>query len=835
MNHPRCHYDRNKRHNYPSGFPLLPLFCLFVFLSSPFVPRELLAAETNSSSFGRLHSLPKLSQTELTELLDTLRIQLETELGYFEVPADQSPQHGKIPRGISNTTTLTQERAPQGTLQIGTLITSSQAPKLWLQGTRPGPNGQAVPNPDIQLILERSDALLPEITASKEALTQTDLSHQIIQLDYIDIAGAQEALAGFGFSTFSKLSEIPFPIPFETLPVIAPMPQPSTEQTALLGKSESEKLKGAFDLSVTPSIATDLPSGTNMAPSSQLAVIFHPAHPDQYSRVVQLLKESIDRPARQIFVEGLVLEISEEGLKELGVEWEFTEGNFAQVAGTLTPNSPVPSPTFDFSFDDLRDLDKNWLIKLRTLLESGKAEILSRPSVLTLNNRQATIRVGTDIPIATAQEGVAENSNKISFNFKYLATGISLNIRPRISASGEEVGMLIDTIVSSIIPGGDLELRSVRGEVLASAPTVATRRVQTYARIENNTPFIIGGLVSKEQIQRQRRVPLLSDIPYLGQLFRSTSTRSKKREVIIVLTPYVLVNDKSDRALGRFLPKDEDRFDEFGNVLFRDFYRIRNEDVFDLDFLLNDEALQSRLSTVQSAISRNQDLTRDASFSPFRQDLIPGEEILVERMIYEVIKRLSSDPKTGDNWLDERVGLDRIILFEKQNVGGYEVAFLDEILTKLGDGISIESFFTKNQGKALVIQYQAPQGGNQGIVLKQDPIPTIKIVDCPNEAAWTDLIARSNQIGPNGENQSAFVLHQPGDLTRLRRAILLDKVIQLNGGKPRINLKNFSLGKVLLIPEPDTEKVHLLDPETAQYFYHSKDPRPEGGALVWRL
>ena len=47
-------------------------------------------------------------------------------------------------------------------------------------------------------------------------------------------------------------------------------------------------------------------------------------------------------------------------------------------------------------------------------------------------------------------------------------------------------------------------------------------------------------------------------------------------------------------------------------------------------------------------------------------------------------------------------------------------------------------------------------------------------------------------------------------------------MIQLNGGKPRINLKNFSLGKVLLIPEPDTEKVHLLDPETAQYFYHTE-------------
>ena len=822
MNHFRCHNDRSQRPRSAFASTLSSLICLLVFLSPEVSFRALQAADASSGAFGRLHSLPKLSQTELTELLDTLRIHLETELGYAELTTTQALKHSKVPRGISNTITLNQEHLPQGTIQLGTLVTSSQPPKLWLQGKRPGPDGTALPNPDLQLILERTETLLPEITASKEALTQTDLSHQIIQLDYIDLSGAQEALAGFGFSTYSKLSEIPFPIPFESLPVIAPMPQPTSEQIALLGKSPGKELKGAFDLSVTPSIATDLPGGTNMAPSSQLAVIFHPAHPSQYSRVVQLLKESIDRPARQIFVEGLVLEISEDGLKELGVEWEFSEGNFAQAAGTLTPGTPTPTPTLDFSFDDLRDLDKNWLVKLRTLLESGKAEILSRPSVLTLNNRQATIRVGTDIPIATAQEGVAENSNKISFNFKYLATGISLNIRPRISASGEEVGMLIDTIVSSIIPGGDLELRSARGEVLASAPTVATRRVQTYARIENNTPFIIGGLVSKEQTQRQRRVPLLGDIPYLGQLFRSTSTRSRKREVIIVLTPYVLVNDKSNRALGRFLPKDEDRFDEFGNVLFRDFYRIRNEDVFDLEFLLDDEELQTRLRAIQEAISKNQDLTSDAAFSPFRTSLIPGEEILVERMIYEVIKRLSSEPTTGKPWLDERVGLDRIILFEKQNVGGYEVAFLDEILSDLGDGNSTESFFTSHPNKALVIQYHAPLATNQGIVLEQDPIPSITVVDCPNEEAWTQLIASTNAPGPNGEARSAFVPHPPTDLTRLRRAVLLDKVIQLNGGKQRINLKNFSLGKVLLIPEPDTEKVHLLDPETAQYFYHTE-------------
>ncbi len=797
-------------------FPLIAL-SLTLHLGAAESPAG--ASSSPRSGTGRLHTLPKLSETELSELMDTLRIFLETELAYQESPNTENPTP---PRGITHTVTLKKTDSATHVIQLGALITASQPPRLWMQGrTHSGDQGPTA-NPELDQVIARVDAILPEIAATKESLSQADLDHKIIQLDYIDITGAQEALKGFGFTSYAKLSEIPFPIPFSALPVIAPMPQPTSEQVALLGQSKRNELEGAFKLSVTPSVATTLPDGTNMAPSSQLAVLFHPAHPDQYSKVLKLLGEVIDRPARQIFVEGLVLEISEDGLKELGVEWQFNEGNFSQTAGTLTPAFPGPTPTLDFSFDDLRDLDQNWIIKLRTLLESGKAEILSRPSVLTLNNRQATIRVGTDIPIATAQEGVVENSNKISFTFQYLATGISLNIRPRITGSGEEVGMLIDTIVSSIIPGGDLELRSTRGEVLASAPTVATRRVQTYARIENNTPFIIGGLVSKEQTQRLRKVPLLADIPYLGQLFRSRSVRSQKREVIIVLTPYVLVNDKSARALGRFLPKDEDRFDEFGNVLFRDFYRIRNEDVFDLEFLLDNAELRSRLTAVQDAIVRNRDLIQTPAFAPFRDDLVPGEEILVQRMIYEVVKRLSSDPEKGEQWLGDRAGLDRIILFEKQSVGGYEVAFLDQILADLGDGKSSDSFFTQNPGKALVIQYTGASTSREDIALQRDPIPTVSVVDCPDETTWARLVSETNQATPDGAPQSAFVIHEPSDLVRLRRAVLLDKIIQLNGGRSRINLLNFSLGKVLLIPEPDPEKVHLLDTETALLFYHTE-------------
>ena len=119
-----------------------------------------------------------------------------------------------------------------------------------------------------------------------------------------------------------------------------------------------------------------------------------------------------------------------------------------------TPDTSMLNEIFEGEFE------WNWEATIRALIRTGKAEILSRPSVLTLDNRQSTIRVGQDIPIASSLEGLGSDSTKVSFQFDYLPTGILLNIRPRINESGAEVSMLIDTIVSAKVPGEDLEMKS---------------------------------------------------------------------------------------------------------------------------------------------------------------------------------------------------------------------------------------------------------------------------------------------------------------------------------------------------------------------------------------
>jgi len=251
--------------------------------------------------------------------------------------------------------------------------------------------------------------------------------------------------------------------------------------------------------------------------------------------VRRLLDSFIDRPARQIFIEGMVLEISERGLTELGIDWTHLS-TVAPLSASLGSLSVGTETTLDATIFDLSELDDifrddfllNWKTTISALIRTGKAEILSRPSVLTLNNRQATIRV-------SSTEGMTGYANKLKFEFNYLSTGILLNIRPRINEAGTEVSMLIDTIVSAVVPDEGLEVRAADDPdlILASAPTISTRRVQTYGRIRNNTPFIIGGLVARDKTSIQDKIPILGDLPWVGMAFRSTKIENLKREVIL--------------------------------------------------------------------------------------------------------------------------------------------------------------------------------------------------------------------------------------------------------------------------------------------------------------
>lgn len=780
----------------------------------PVIPSKNIPADATN-----LIDLPKLSTIEITEISDRLALHLESTLGYTAVSSALPVSLPAPPAGIIAGRTITRT-ADAGThiLRFGYRRYISQPPQLWVQGVIVNKAGLFVPNTDLPLVEPEITKMIASLNEMRAGLTVRDLEPKLIQLSYVDADTAIAMLKVLGITTVASAAAVPAKVDFNALPYVIKIEDPKPTYTGLIG-AKGGATGGNFGLSMSPGVATDMSDNAIATPMTQLLVMFHPAHPEQFSEVRSALDDYIDRPARQIFIEAMVLEISEQGLKDLGVDWtlnpyskddgtavitELRGGSTSTIGFGDTLNATIPNlSTFHNVFTG--EFQWDWKVTLRALITEDKAEVLSRPSILTLNNRQSTIRVGKDIPIASSLQG--SNYSSISaFKFQYLSTGILLNIRPRINEAGTEVTMLIDTVVSAPVPGEDMVMLSGDGKtVLAKAPTVSTRRVQTYSRIANNTPLIIGGLVANEKISKKHKVPLLGDIPILGALFRSERTETEKREVIIVLTPHVL---PEKREVRRSFPKDEDFFDSFGHNLFRDSYRIRSEDVFDLTFLLENQRIVTYRGLAREAAVRNFRLAEHEPFRSFVADSIPGESILVTRMIYEVIKRLNCADKIDQS---------RIIYFGSQKVGGYSVKFLDELI-KGSNGDKVKDF----GDKALAITYHYDRASLEEGRLGSEPIPDIELIDCPDRKAWGTKLWELNQPTPDGRQRHTILIQNESDVLRLRRALALKKITVLNGDIEHLRLKNFSVGKVLLMPDLKKEQIHVVDADTAMFFFHTE-------------
>jgi len=773
---------------------------------------------------GKFIPQPQLSPFEAAELIDVVETQVSLSLGYAPANAHQVDQLKLDTTRIEQVRTLARPTVDGlRIVQFGYRTFASQPLHLWVFGALATDEGLTV-NPDVEQALTMIEEARKIVAEAKKNTRPIDLAVGEIDLSFIEADRCLGVLKALGYQTIeykaagggvgkAKIVTPTSQIDPTNLPAVMAMPDP--ESTDLVGGSKARG--GQFGLAITPSIAEELPAATSGSPVMSLMVFYDPAHPEQYAEVLNRIRRTLDKPARQILIEAMVLEISETGLDQLGVEWQLDapEGNIESLRlGTLPTFTAGNNGTVDA---ELRDIFGEFTVKIQALLSNGEAEILSRPSVLTIDNRQAAIRVGEEVPVATSVSGL-RGGDRISFDFKYIPIGILLNVRPRVAHDGEEVTLQVDGIVSAEVPGEDLVItdNTANANIVARAPQISTRRVQTYTRIANNTPFIIGGLVAKDITRQKDKVPLLGDIPIIGALFSNSRVDRLKREVIIVITPYVL---PENQVVGRNLPKDEDAFDSFGNQLFRDMYRIRAEDVFDLTFLRTNQQLRKFQALADQVAAVNDDLARRYPVNQFVDGRIPGEQTLVYRQMYEVIKRLD---------LDEQIDFGRLIFFlpSDESERGFSVTFLERFLRQkfeipedqFGGKAGYDHLDAALDGKAVAITYTLARFDPDPADILSQPVADVTIVDCADEAEWGRLLWQMNQPDEEGRQRYTILLRNVDDIQRLKRAILLKQTVELNASRTTLTLNNFSLGRLLLVPSLKKDKVHLVDEQAAKYF-----------------
>ncbi len=248
--------------------------------------------------------------------------------------------------------------------------------------------------------------------------------------------------------------------------------------------------------------------------------------------IIQRLKQElavIDVPPRQVMIEALVTEFSNEAKKSLGIDAGFLGGK--STGDTLSIFAPVGDlldHTFGIGLFKPNAEAEGWKgqfsATLRALVQDGEVNIRANPRVATIEGQKAQIVVGKEqyYVIVTGEAYAYGQLERIPF-------GVSLSIVPYVSDNGE--------ITVEIQP----EVSDVVGVGATGLPVVSKRAVSTKVRVKDGETIVIGGLLQKNETMTRRKIPLLGDIPILGLLFSRTDRTVSEVETVVFITPHILV------------------------------------------------------------------------------------------------------------------------------------------------------------------------------------------------------------------------------------------------------------------------------------------------------
>ena len=243
-----------------------------------------------------------------------------------------------------------------------------------------------------------------------------------------------------------------------------------------------------------------------------------------YAKIVPII-EQLDKPIGQVSIEVLLAEVTLNDDSDLGVE--FTLNNILNSnQGTVSTATSWLNPAGEGLV--LNSITGDLDLTIRALQENYRMNVLSRPYILASNNQTARITVGEEIPRAT---GTTLSSNQTTTSVDYNDVGIILEVTPSINPDGL-VNMTISPEISSM--GEDYTF----SEDLTS-PTFTTRSAETKVSVRDGQTIVIGGLMQDRYTDVVTKVPLLGDIPILGNLFRRNEKSKEKTELLIFLTPRV--------------------------------------------------------------------------------------------------------------------------------------------------------------------------------------------------------------------------------------------------------------------------------------------------------
>jgi general secretion pathway protein D len=275
------------------------------------------------------------------------------------------------------------------------------------------------------------------------------------------------------------------------------------------------------------------------------------APPDIFRSLKSVINQ-LDVRRAQVMVEAVIAEVSHEKSRELGVQWAIDgrDGNNAVGLVNFSLGTPItafanlenpPTPIgFNVGFGDLTGANKIAAL-LSALAGDSQTNVLSTPTLVTLDNEEAEIVVGQNVPFVTGSytsTGTGGSTPTNPFNtISREDVGLTLKIKPQIN-EGDAIKLDVTQEVSSLAPSSQ------------AADIVTNKRsIQTSVMVDDGQIIVLGGLIKDDLIESEQKVPGLGDIPLLGWLFRYQRTSKVKTNLMVFLHPTIMKDKKTMQAL----------------------------------------------------------------------------------------------------------------------------------------------------------------------------------------------------------------------------------------------------------------------------------------------
>lgn len=256
-------------------------------------------------------------------------------------------------------------------------------------------------------------------------------------------------------------------------------------------------------------------------------------------QIIKTALEQLDVEATQVVIEASILEVTLTDSLSYGLEWTFKNGigDDYDGKGILANTAEGPAaivPGFSYAVtNSIGDIS----VVLNALAEEDLINIISTPSVMVLDNHDAYIHVGDQIPIFSAQ--TTTDGGVITQSVEYKDTGVQLNVRPSVNAGGL-VTMQIEQSVTDVGPI----------DTATNQRAFLERSIMSRVAVRSHESVVLGGLIRENASNTESGIPFLHTIPVLGNLFGATEKENRRTELLVIITPRAIYNEEELRDVS---------------------------------------------------------------------------------------------------------------------------------------------------------------------------------------------------------------------------------------------------------------------------------------------